>query len=168
MRNAVDLPHIDGICMEGFTEPVTIDELRRTRYSVVPNSPGIYLILSASDSRPGFLAVSTGGWFKRKDPSYPSETVCGNWIEGARVVYIGMTRARKGLRGRLRQFFDFGSGKAVGHRGGRLLWHLADSGNLIIRWRTCSANEADAAETAAIACFKAAFSGRRPFANMNK
>jgi hypothetical protein len=58
--------------------------------------------------------------------------------------------------------------KAIGHRGGRLLWHLKDSGDLLVRWRTCAAGEADSAETAAIACFKEAHDGRRPFANRNK
>jgi hypothetical protein len=160
--------HIDGICLEGLSAPVTIAELRRTHYGGIPNSPGVYLILQASDTAPRFLAKSTGGWFKRKDSGYPPEVVRENWIKGARVVYVGMMRARKGLRGRLRQFFDFGSGMAVGHRGGRLLWHLEDSDSLLVRWRTCAAEEAYANETTAIASFKALYGGRRSYANMAK
>lgn len=162
------MPEIDGICLEGFSEPVTIDELRRTRYVGIPDTPGTYLVIRASEITPRFLVKSTGGWFKRKDPSYSPEVVPKSWIEGAHIVYVGMTRARKGLRGRLRQYFDFGCGKNIGHRGGRLLWHLEDSANLLVCWRTCSAAEADLAETEAIVQFKATHGGARPFANRNK
>jgi hypothetical protein len=62
---------------------------------------------------------------------------------------------------------DFGFGKCVGHRGGRLLWHLEDSEKLLVRWRTCSAVEADQDETNAIASFKKVY-GTRPYANRNK
>jgi hypothetical protein len=165
---AICMSRIDGICLDGFSEPVTIHELRRTRCSGIPNNPGIYLIVRTSDCRPRFLAKSAGGWFKGKDPSYPRKLVLANWVESAHVLYVGMTAARKGLKGRLRCFFDFGFGKRVGHRGGRVLWHLRDSGDLLVRWRTCPAVEADQAETDTIASFKAVYDGKRPFANMNK
>jgi hypothetical protein len=160
--------YIDGICMDGFTEPVAIEELRRNRYAAIPKSPGVYVVMRVAEGRPVFLATSTGGWFKGLDPSYSLEVASANWVEGARVVYVGMSRARKGPRGRLCQFFDFGAGKAIGHRGGRLLWHLKDSNSLEVRWRACSAGEADRSETAAITCFKAVHGGKRPYANWNK
>ena len=162
------LSRIDGICLEGFSEPVTIDELRRTRCSGILKSPGIYLIVRTSDRRPRFLVQSTGGWFKGKDPSYPLEVVRANWIQGAHVVYVGKGAGRKGLKGRLCQLLDFGFGKPVGHRGGRLLWHLRDSRELLVRWRTCLAKEADRAETEAIARFKVVYDDKRPYANMAK
>lgn len=84
------MAEIDGICLNGFSEPVTIDELRRTRYADIPNTPGIYLIINASGGAPRFLVKSTGGWFKRKDPSYSPDVVKKSWIEGARVVYVGI------------------------------------------------------------------------------
>jgi hypothetical protein len=105
----MSLLHIDGICMDSFSEPVAIEELRRTRYIGIPESPGVYVIVRVADGRSSFLAASSGGWFKGKDPSYPLGVASESWVEGARVLYVGMTRARKGLKGRLRQFFDFGS-----------------------------------------------------------
>ena len=159
---------IDGICTGGFSEPVTIDQLRSTRCSGIPAKPGVYVITFESGDEPLFLNESTGGWFKGQNPSYSPDVVERNWVKGASVVYVGMTRARKGLRGRLRQLLDFGSGSPVGHRGGRLLWHLQDSGQLQVRWRTCATNEADWAESSAIACFKAIHDGKRPYANMLK
>ena len=162
------MPSLDGICLDGFSEPITIDELRRTRYAGLPEIPGIYVIIRSSDRRPRFLLNSTGGWFKGKDPSYPYEVVCDSWVEAAHVMYVGMTKARKGLKSRLGAFFDFGSGKRRGHRGGRLLWHLEDSEKLLVRWRTCPGVEAYPSETAAIARFKAVYNGKRPYANRNK
>jgi len=126
------------------------------------------MIIRPSDSAPHFLRKSPGGWFKELDPSYPLNVVHANWVDGAHVMYVGMTGADGGLRSRLCQFFDFGAGKRVGHRGGRLLWHLQDSGELLVRWRTCAASKADSAEDDAINSFKSAHEGRRPFANMTK
>ena len=41
-------------------------------------------------------------------------------------------------------------------------------GALLARWRICTAEESDRAETDAIASFKAVYDGKRPFANMAK
>ena len=112
--------------------------------------------------------MSTGGWFKGQDPSAPLDVVRAHWVQGAHVVYVGKGAGRKGLKGRLCQLLDLGFGKYCGHRGGRLLWHLKDSGALLVRRRTCVAEEADGAETEAIASFKAAYDGKRGYANMNK
>lgn len=159
---------IDGINLAGFSEPITIAQLRRTCYTGIPKSPGIYLIVRTQDRRPCFLPEGRGGWFKDKDPSYPLDVVEANWVEVAHVMYVGMTKARKGLKGRLGCFFEFGRGRSVGHRGGRLLWHLPDSEKLWVQWRTCPATDADQAESAAIASFKAVYDARRPFANWTK
>ena len=167
-RMSLKTPIIDGISLDGFSEPISIDELRQTRCGKVPEKSGIYMIIRPSDSAPRFLRKSTGGLFKALDPSYPLKVVHENWVDGAHVMYVGMTAADGGLRSRLCQFFDFGAGKRVGHRGGRLLWHLVDSPELLVRWRTCAASKADAAETAAIASFKSVHDGRRPFANILK
>jgi type I restriction enzyme S subunit len=162
-RTSLNTQTIDGISLDGFSEPITIDELRQTRCAKVPGKSGIYVVIRPSDSAPHFLRKSTGGWFKGLDPSYPLAVVHENWVESAHVMYVGMTAADGGLKSRLGQFFDFGAGKIVGHRGGRLLWHLEDSGKLQVRWRTCAASKAESAEDAAIASFKSLHHGR-PFA----
>jgi hypothetical protein len=84
------------------------------------------------------------------------------------MFYIGKAAGKKGLKGRLRQLIDFGNGRPVGHRGGSLLWHLQDSEELLVRWRTCTADEADRAKTTAIDDFRRSHRGMRPIANMNK
>lgn len=161
------MPEVDGISLDGFSEPVSIKVLRETRCSSVPRSAGIYLITRTPDSKPEFLRDSTGGWFKGLDPSDPLDVVREHWVQGAHVVYVGKGAGRKGLKGRLCQLLDFGFGKAVGHRGGRLLWHLPESEKLLVRWRTCSTEQADRAETNAIGSFKTLY-GKRPYANLRK
>ena len=145
-----------------------IAELRRTRCAGLPQHAGVYLIERDSDGLPDFLPASTGGWFKGQDPNCAPDVIRANWVDGAHIVYIGKAAGRKGLKKRLCQLIDFGGGKPIGHRGGRLLWHLPDSEELLVRWRTCTADEADRAETAAILDFKSSHQGMRPFANMNK
>jgi len=167
-RTASNPQIIDGISLDGFSKPVLINGLLRTRSAGAPENSGIYLIIRPSISEPHFLRKSTGGWFKGLDPSYPLKVVHENWVEGAHVMYVGMTAAEGGLRSRLCRFFDFGAGKRVGHRGGRLLWHLEDSGKFLVRWQICSASKADSNETTAITNFKSVHGGRRPFANMTK
>lgn len=164
----MDSSRVDGIPLEGFAESLRVDHLYATRCSGVPVGSGVYVVLWIWKQVPTFRSESCGGWFKGKNPSYSLDLVRANWVEGANVVYVGKAAGREGLRCRVRQLVDFGFGKRVGHRGGRLLWHLAESPQLLIRWREMPAAAVESAETNAIARFKAAHQGKRPFANMNK
>jgi hypothetical protein len=65
----------------------------------------------------------------------------------------------------VRQLVRFGFGHNASHRGGRLLWHLADAPGMLLRWR--EADAADAAETELIQAFRVEH-GMRPFANLTK
>jgi hypothetical protein len=158
---------LDGISLNGFSEAISIRDLCETRCSSVPRLSGIYLIVRNSDLPPDFLNESSGGWFKGLNPSDPLELLSQHWVECAHIVYIGKGDGQDGLKGRLRQLIDFGCGRPIGHRGGRFLWHLRDSADMLVRWRTCVAGT-EQAETDAIANFKAAHEGKRPFANLNK
>jgi hypothetical protein len=115
---------------------------------------------------PTFLHSSGAGRFKDLDPSYPSETVINAWVPGAKIVCVG--KAGSSLRRRIREFVDFGFGKRIGHRGGRMLWHLKDHRELIIRWQVrLNADDADKQESSLIDSFRTA-KGKRPFANRLK
>ncbi len=159
---------IDQVSIAGFSEPIRLVELRETRCASVPAHAGIYLIKRESESAPQFRIPGTGGWFKGQDPNSASDIIEAKWVSGTQILYIGKAAGNKGLKGRLRQLIDLGNGKPVSHRGGRLLWYLQESEDLLVRWRTCTADEADRAETTAIADFKRSHRGMRPFANMNK
>jgi len=156
---------LDGVSLAGFEPPVTIAVLHRRACSQVPTNPGLYVVMRESRRRPRFLAHGTGGWFQNMDPDYPIAEVDASWVAGAKIVYIGKAAGRHGLQQRLRQLVRFGYGEPIGHRGGRILWQLAGSRSLQVRWRVTSRDMARTLEAQAIAAFKAKYDGRRPFAN---
>lgn len=125
---------LDGLDLTGFSAITSIEILQRTRCSFVPPLPGVYVVLRPSRKRPVFLERSGAGWFQGKDPSYESSIVFKKWVAPATVLYVGKGDGQGGLQRRLREFVDFGYGKAVGHRGGRLVWHLKDYRSLQVRW----------------------------------
>ena len=163
LPSSFDVTGLRRAGFEGFESVVT---LRDTHLAVVPRKPGVYAVVRDKQLRPRFLTKSTAGWFKGLDPSYPTNVVKSNWVEGATVVYLGKAGSEVGsatLRSRLTQLLRFGDGKSVGHRGGRLLWHLADSEDLLVCWRR-SADPRDE-EMRLLAEFQRQY-GRLPFANM--
>src|SRR6266852_2965521 len=157
----------DGISLCDFTRPIALAQLYRTRCAQLPTACGVYVVLRSCAGVPEFLFKSDAGWFKGQNPTYPAEVVRANWIPAATVVYVGKAAGQKGFRARVRQLVDFGFGKPVGHRGGRLLWHLADFGELQLCWRECPGSRADSVETSMIADFRAVHCAN-PFANMAK
>jgi hypothetical protein len=159
---------IDGISLQGFSDPIAVRTLWETRCSAVPADFRIYVVIRASDKMPRFLQKSTGGRFKGKEPTCHADFLHATWVGGAHVVYVGKAAGRQGLKRRLYDLVAFGHGEAIGHWGGRLLWHLPEKEKLLVRWRTCSLEHADKAETNAIGSFKTVYNGRRPYANLRK
>jgi len=49
---------IDGVCLDGFSEPVTIHDLRRIRCASNPKGPGICVVSMSSEWQPTFILVS--------------------------------------------------------------------------------------------------------------
>jgi hypothetical protein len=133
----------------------------RAEIDSVPSSGGVYVVTRLSDDVPAFLTSNPGGHFKSRDPTVSNEALRANWVDGARVVYIGKADQ---LRRRLRQFADFGAGRPVGHWGGRLIWQLAASGKLLVAWKQTPGRVPREVEAAMIEDFRIAY-GKPPFAN---
>lgn len=133
----------------GFSGFVTFAALRTLDFLPVPTDGGVYVLLRESDVVPSFLSVGSGGHFKGRDPNVEVALLERRWISGCQVVYVGKaskTSERRHLRKRLQEFAAFGSGKAVGHWGGRLTWQLEDSADLLVCWKvsdTPRATESD-------------------------
>ena len=135
----------------------------------IPQKPGIFAVLRPEGFRPQFLARSTAGVFKKKNPSLPPAALAAEWVDGADVLYIGKagpgSKGNRGLRRQIQEFIDFGRGKPPGHWDGRLIWQLAAADSLLITWLELPPEQLNAAEARYHADFRA-LHGRLPFANL--
>lgn len=152
---------IENYRKDGFTGFVPVSKLRSTA-SLLPDSGGVYIVVRDSDNSPEFLANGTGGFFKGKNPNVGLEELESNYVAGSKVVYIGKATS---LKKRVGQLLRFGAGSAVGHWGGRYLWQLADSDNLLIAWKTTPTTDPRAEEIKMLEEFVSRH-GKLPFANL--
>lgn len=151
---------IEEIKKAGFTGFKTMRELFESN-SMIPDFKGVYLVLN-SDNKPGeFLTVGTGGHFKGKNPNVSLADLKANWIDNTKVVYIGKGTS---LKSRLRQYLSFGQGKKYGHWGGRFIWQLKKSEDLVVCWKVLTTDTREY-EVELIQQFVSKY-GSRPFANL--
>lgn len=156
--NYKDIKEIEKAGFIGFK---SIKELSEDS-SELPIHKGIYMVLNLEKNYPVFLPVGTGGYFKGKNPNVSLQELKNNWIEDTIVVYIGKATA---LKSRLKQYLGFGQGKNIGHWGGRLIWQLTLSDQLVVCWKILSDDDPRAAEVELIKNFKQQYKAR-PFANL--
>jgi hypothetical protein len=147
----------------GFEGFVKISELRQG-IQRVPSQKGLYAVLRLSESEPSFLPRSPASWFKGKDPTVSQADLSENWVHGAQTLYVGSAddlRARIDL---LIEFSDAGQARSIFHWGGRLLWQLADSDDLVVAWKAAQAGIGSAQRDLVIE-FREEF-GQLPYANL--
>ncbi len=161
--NAPDDYSEESLIRCGFVGFLPIKECRMD-YAVFPKVPGVYIILRRSKKRPEYLTIGSGGHFKDKDPNVSITELSDNWVEGASVVYIGMTTTT--LHERLSAYMKFGEGRKIGHKGGRYIWQLEDHEELIVCWKEMSEGSPREYEKKLICDFRGRY-GKSPFANLN-
>jgi hypothetical protein len=150
---------------QGFMGFVSFRELRSGGISLVPRLPGVYVVLRMDAKGPTFLERSCGGWHKGRDPTVEAHVLEQKWIDGSQLVYVG-----KGanLRIRIRDYMHFGEGKPRSHHGGRYIWQLADSPDLVVGWRVCQGRCCHRTEeNKLLRSFMKIYDGRLPFANID-
>ncbi len=154
----------------GFSDSKTISNLQAS-CGAVPQTSGVYLVARESNEPVRFLKHSTGGHFKRRDPSVLIERLERRWMTKPRVLYIGKAGGaiqKSNLRERIHSYMQFGLGNPCSHWGGRYIWQLADAKNLIVYWRpTLSAEEPSKLESVLLDAFIRSY-GRLPFANLRR
>ena len=150
---------IESLRTYGFNGGVPIASLK-TNCSMIPDVQGIYLITKELKQKASFLKVGTGGHFKGKNPNVAIQELEMNWVEESVVVYIGKATS---LRTRLSQYMKFGSGKNIGHWGGRYIWQLSYANELLVWWMPV--NDPREIEKELINNFTQEY-GVRPFANL--
>jgi len=163
----MNLGGINEIKKAGFSGFRRMSELF-TDSSSIPKEKGVYLVLDVSKESPTFLETGTGGSFKEKNPNIAISKLEEHWVENAIIVYIGKAGKdgnKATLRSRLKQYFRFGQGKKVGHWGGRLIWQLKNSNDLIVCWKELPLDDPRTIEAELIKQFVKIYS-KRPFANL--
>lgn len=163
----MDFNNLDEIKKAGFTGFKKISDLFADA-SPLPNEKGVYLVLRIHDNEPEFLQVGSGGFFKGKNPNISLQELKSNWVSNVKVVYIGKaggSNSSATLRSRLKQYFGFGQGKNIGHYGGRLIWQLKNSNDLVVCWKALPNEEPRMVEAAMIQDFVSKHH-QRPFANL--
>jgi len=143
---------------------VSIGDVRLQR-ATVSGLPGVYVIYREIPDPVEFLDKSTGGWFKGRNPSVPIETLEAAWVHDAHVLYVGKADAgqsgRRGIRARFDEYLRFGMGQPTGHWGGRYVWQLAGTDELMICFKPCTDPRDE--ETRLLGLFRAEH-GSLPFA----
>jgi hypothetical protein len=159
--------NIDEIKKAGFVGFEKMSELF-TDSSSIPKIKGIYLVLNPNYKKAEYLQIGTGGHFKGKNPNVVIDELKSNWVDNSLVVYIGKAGSETGnatLNSRLKQYFGFGQGKNIGHWGGRLIWQLKNSADLIVCWKPLPNDDPRTFENELIKKFVTEFN-KRPFANL--
>lgn len=157
--------NIDELKKMGFKAFYPIKDIIQN-YTLLPKEKGVYILLHTEN--PHFLEIGTGGFFKGKDPHVSIEILQENWITDSPIIYIGKAGSETGnatLQSRLKQYFNFGQGKAVGHWGGRYIWQLKNPYNILVGWMETPNIDPRIVEAHLIKEFVKKY-GRRPFANL--
>lgn len=152
---------IENYRKDGFIGFVPVSELRGNT-KVMPESGGVYIVVRESDKAPKFLTEGTGGFFKGKNPNVSIDELKVNYVADSKIVYIGKATS---LKKRVGQLLRFGAGSAVGHWGGRYLWQLADSNNLLIAWKPTPTVDPRTEEVRMLEKY-VSLHGKLPFANL--
>lgn len=159
-----------------FEHSIRIGDYKRNQDIIlsIPDAEGVYAVVSPHHPEKRFLVEGTGGFFKGKNPNVTERVLLKNWVEGTHILYLGKAGGidLKGkiimatLRDRITAYIKFGYGYDIGHWGGRLIWQLEYSRDLLIYWRICNHGENSVEiEKMLIRDFEDRH-GKMPFANL--
>lgn len=160
LKQEVDALQLDG---------VTYVRNLKASCRIIPESPGIYVVLGNYPEIPEFLEKGTGPEFHLnkgipKAMNYPVPKLENKWVDDTLIMYIGKTDET--LLNRISTYVKFGMGRDVAHRGGRAIWQLPDSDQLLIGWKKIEgAVNASTVEKNLLQEFKKRHNEMLPFAN---
>jgi len=163
----MDFNSIDDIKNTGFIGFKRIGKLFADD-SLIPTTRGVYMVLYTSSEPPVFLEKGSGGFFKGKNPNVSIAELKSNWVNDTQVVYIGKAGKESGsatLKSRLRQYFQFGQGRDIGHYGGRLIWQIQNFSDLLVCWKELPDEDPREVEYALLSEFMKRYN-KLPFANL--
>lgn len=153
----------------GFAGFISISDLKAQECEQVPNEKGVYVVYRKSTDPPRFLDKSIGCKVKG-NPTVECSKLKEKWVAGANVIYIGQAggkNAKSTLSKRIKKYIKFGKGDNANHWGGRYIWQMKDSDNLLLAWKVCPDSDPRKDETKLISEFMTSYD-KKPFANLRK
>ncbi len=165
----MDFENIEALFEFGFFGGISVAELQLSCTSL-PEVQGIYLVVRALELPVIFLETSSGGRFRRRNPTVPISELKRNWLSRPKVLYIGKAGGRNNqstIQKRVCQLVRFGGGEPCGHWGGRYIWQLTDAQDLMIYWTPTPDQDPRQIERVLINEFKEKY-GQLPFANLRR
>ena len=158
---------LEDIKDQGFVGFKKISDLKRDS-SMIPDRPGVYMVLYTGSGTPTFTEPGTGGFHKGINPNVSFSELLKNWVKDTVVLYIGKAGGSEfdtTLSKRIKDYLRFGKGSPAPHYGGRLIWQIKNSEELVICWKTRITEEPRNVEAELISEFIGQYS-KRPFANL--
>ena len=148
---------------------LSVESLMENGCKTIPKEKGVYLVLN-NKNKYSFMDKNVGGHFKGKNPTLSLDVLVDNWVENSDILYIGKaggSASKANLQSRLKQYMRFGSGEAVGHWGGRLIWQIKNNRELLIAYKILDNVEPRLYEKSLISDFIDCYK-KLPFANLQK
>ena len=128
---------------------------------------GVYLIVYEGKDIPQFIIPGCGPKkYQDREVNVSKDELEENWIclgFDRNIIYIGKAGKSNTLKKRLKLYMKFGSGKEAPHYGGRYIWQIKDSNNLLVFWKKSDNPEKE--ESDMLKKFKEKYK-ELPFANL--
>ncbi|WP_249139416.1 hypothetical protein [Porphyromonas gingivalis] len=155
--------NIEEIKKYGFKGFESVKDLREDS-SRIPKKKGVYLVLKPQDMDVDFLETGTGGHTKG-NPNVSRDKLKAKRIKDMLVLYVG--RTGRTLYKRINELLRFGQGENIGHRGGRYLWQINHSEELVICWKEMQDEDPEEIKNRLLLDFESKYS-KLPFANRQR
>lgn len=128
---------------------------------------GIYLFVYEGKDIPQFIDPGCGPKkYKGKEVNVSKDELEENWIHlgfDRNIIYIGESEGKNGVGARLKLHMRFGNGEEINAHGGRYIWQIKDSDNLLVFWKRSDSPKKD--KKLMLNEFKKEY-GELPFANL--
>ena len=155
--------NIEEIKKYGFKGFESVKDLREDS-SRIPKKKGVYLVLKPQDMDVDFLETGTGGHTKG-NPNVSRDKLKAKRIENMLVLYVG--RTGRTLYKRINELLRFGQGENIDHWGGRYLWQINHSEELVICWKEMQDEDPEEIKNRLLLDFESKYS-KLPFANRQR
>ncbi|MDD2476938.1 MAG: hypothetical protein PHI32_13645 [Dysgonamonadaceae bacterium] len=123
-----------------FLNFYTFENLWLNGFRSIPNEKGIYIVMVPEQFDVQFLENTTAiTTHNGKNLLYPACDLRTKYNSSDRkILYVGKAGGENNkLRQRIRQYVKYGYGEANNHRGGRAIWQIKNSEQLLIGYHIC-------------------------------